>query len=113
MAESRACATLESANNQEKHKGLSMTELNQRVADLENQLLRLQVHCQQLSQTQEAMNLVIAWLLYQHPRNEVSRFLCSHANDFESNPKFQEDVALLDHLRELLNLLDASREHPK
>lgn len=77
---------------------MKRTELSQ--AELTDRVIHLQAYVQQLQERANGLQLVVSWLLAKHPDDEAMLFLSSQANEFESSPKFAEEVALLDELRE-------------
>jgi len=77
-----------------------MKEINRHLADIDKKLLHLNVSLEQADRRNAALELVVSWLLARHPDDEALEFLSGQANELESNPKFEEDVALLDELRE-------------
>jgi len=77
-----------------------MKDINRHLADIDEKLLHLKISLEQADQRSAALELVVSWLLARQPDDEALGFLSGQANELESNPKFEEDVALLDEMRE-------------
>lgn len=75
-------------------------EINAHLKMLTDRIVRLEVQAEQMRKRNEALLLVVGWILAMHPGDEAMRFLSSQANELDDNQKFVEDVALLDDLRE-------------
>lgn len=70
------------------------------MEDLQNRVIWLECAFKQLQEHCRAQQLVLGWLMAKQPGNEAMEFLSCQANELDDNPKFEEDVVLLDELRE-------------
>lgn len=75
-------------------------EINTHLESLSNRILELEVQQRMEQRRNDALQLVVSWLLAKHPDNEAMFFLSCQANALEGNPKYVDDVMLLDDLRE-------------
>ncbi len=82
-------------------------EINAHLEILSKRIVQLEVGLKQEECRADAQELVLAWILARFPYDDVHRFLAVQANNMEGNPKHQEDVALLDHLQELVSFWHA------
>jgi hypothetical protein len=77
---------------------MEKTELS--PAELTDRVIWLQATVEQLQERERALQLVLSWLLARQPNDEAMAFLSSQANEFDGARRLEEDVALLDELRE-------------
>lgn len=66
-------------------------------------LVELEARNEMLQRQLNAIQLVVSWLLARQPDNAALRFLSAQANEFDQpdcRRKWEEDIALLDELRE-------------
>lgn len=66
-------------------------------------LVALEVENKMLQRRLGALQLVVSWLLARQPGDAAQRFLSGQANEFDQpghREKWDEDIALLDELRE-------------
>ncbi len=66
-------------------------------------LVELEVQNNQLQRRMNALQLVVSWLLARQPDDKALLFLSAQANELNqsgSQGKWEEDIALLDELRE-------------
>lgn len=75
-------------------------EINAHLDDLDDRIVRLEVSLDMMQRRNSALQLVVSWLLAKHVGDEAMSFLSCQANELDDNPKFEEDVVLLDELRE-------------
>lgn len=77
-----------------------MEKIELNPAELTERVIRLQATVEQLQEREHALQLVLSWLLARQPNDLSMAFLSSQANELDDAPRFEEQVALLDELRE-------------
>lgn len=70
------------------------------IHPLLDRIIRLEISLQMAESRLSTQQLVLSWLLARQPGDEASSFLAFQAFESEKNPKYEEDVVLLDELRE-------------
>lgn len=80
------------------------------IHPLFERIIRLEASLLMAERRLSAQQHVLSWLLARHPGDEASSFLAFQAFELEKNPKFEEDVALLDELREDVSQWRAQRK---
>jgi hypothetical protein len=77
--------------------------------------VELEARTRMLEERNEAMQMVLAWLLSRHPDDDVFHFLACQANTLdtpETRSRFLEAIALLDELRADVDFLRGERKKP-
>lgn len=75
-------------------------ELNAHLKSIGDKISHLEVHLQQMQRRNDTLQLVVSWILARHPGDDAMSFLSNQAIELDGNPRYEEDVAVLDELRE-------------